>query len=185
MISNEVASLSLPHSIDQNGTAASDIKASPDLLDQAAQRTLSPLPNQLLENGPRSPAPSTLSAQMISQHNIPSPNPLFVPSVQHDQPSTLRTQESPDSSSNHGVAEDLVHDQPNKMNVKHGINDVKALRATVKELQIKRDEARRRSEEEQNKTEVLAVSRGTKFMQKYVTAHQYDRISLKRSGWNY
>lgn len=49
------------------------------------------------------------------------------------------------------------------LNVKYHMKEVEALRAQVKELQSKRDKAQRRSEEEQKKTEKLAVSCETKF----------------------
>lgn len=130
------------------------------LLNQARQQALPPVPNQSLENGPSlaHSLPSIHCVQMISQHNPPSPNSLRVPSVKYDQPSAPQEQGCSESSSNRCVAELGVPDQVSTMNVKRDMKEVEALRAKVKELQRERDEARRRSEEEQNKTEMLAVS---------------------------
>lgn len=161
------------------------------LLYQAREEALSPVLNQSSENGLRiaypppsmenglsnsnplpsmenepsiaNPLPSIHSIEMISQHNLPSPNSLQVPSIKYDQPSAPQKQVYSDSSSNRCVAELRVPDQVSAMNVKRGMKEVEALRAKVKELQRERDETRRRSEEEQNKTEMLAVSCEPKF----------------------
>lgn len=50
--------------------------------------------------------------------------------------------------------------------VKRNAKEVEALRAKVKELQSERDKAQKRYKEEQKKTEMLAVSRETKSLQK-------------------
>lgn len=53
----------------------------------------------------------------------------------------------------------LAPDQPGNVNIKRTRKDIETLRAKVKELETERDEARRRYEEAQKKTETIAVSR--------------------------
>lgn len=134
-------------------------------LDQTCQEPPLPVPNQSLGNGPSLAPPfsSIHFAQMISQQGLPSPNSLHVQFVKHDQPSTPQTQECSDSSNNRDVAQSPAHSELSNMNIKRRTNEVEALRAQVKELHSKRDEAQRRSEEEQKKTEILAVSPETNF----------------------
>ncbi|MCJ1424357.1 hypothetical protein MMC29_002245 [Sticta canariensis] len=128
------------------------------LLDQTRREPLSPDTNRSLENGLglASPVSSIHPALMISPHNLSSPISFHMPSVKLDPPSTSQKQESSDSSYTSGIAKLLAPNQLGNMNVKRSMKEVEALRANVKELQYKRDEARRRCEEEQNKTEMLA-----------------------------
>lgn len=144
------------------------------LLDQTRHEPLSPDTNRSSENGLSlaSPVSSIHSALVISPHNLSSPISFHMPSVMLDQPSTSQKQESSDSSNTSGIAKLLAPNQLGNMNVKRSMKEVEALRAKVKELQYERDEARRRCEEEQNKTEMLAVSRETHFrkMMRHLTA---------------
>lgn len=143
------------------------------LFDQTRRETLSPDTNRALENGLglASPVSSIHSALRISPHNLSSPISFHLPSVKLDPPSTSQEQESSDSSYTPGNAKLLAPNQLGNMNAKRGMKEVEALRANVKELQYRRDEARRRCEEEQSKTEMLAVSRETQFSYDDETSH--------------
>ena len=151
------------------------------LFDQTRREPFSPDTNRSLENGLSlaSPVSSIHSALMISTHNLSSPISFHTPSVKLDPPSTSQKQESLDSSYTSGITKLLAPNQLCNMNVKRSMKEVETLRADVKELQYKRDEARRRCEEEQNKTERLAVSRETQFSYNDETSH-----SMIESSWS-
>ena len=133
------------------------------LFDQTRREPLSPDTNRSLENGLglASPVSSIHSALMIRPRTLSSPISFHMPPVKLDSPSASQKQVSLDTSYTSRIAKTLAPSQLGNMNVMRSMKEIEALRANVKELQYKRDEARRRCEEEQNKTEMMAVSHET------------------------